>query len=79
MAGHLSPSWCEILQDDIRKYGEEHIPFKRTTAIAQAKRYVVLQLAQRNIPFRVINLGCGVTTITTETDTCPKCGGTGRC
>lgn len=44
-----------------------------------AAQFLVLELSQFNIPFKVINLGAGVTRITTEVDTCPKCKGTGKC
>lgn len=42
-------------------------------------QFLVLRLTEANIPFRIINLGAGLKKITTETDICPKCKGTGRC
>lgn len=74
----LSIAWTIEIQDQINKSLVEHIPFKYTTAEPTAKRYIVLQLVRKSIPYRVINNGCGVSTITTETDTCSKCNGTGK-
>jgi len=38
-----------------------------------------LQLTSAGVPFKVIQLGAGVNRVTTETDQCPKCHGTGKC
>ena len=78
MAVHISQAWREELSKDIALYKESGKHFSRTTGIPVAKRYVVIRLTENAVPYRVLNRGCGVTTITTETDTCPKCSGTGR-
>jgi len=46
---------------------------------APGAKWLVASLAKKNIGFRVHNLGAGVKRITTETDLCPKCHGSGRC
>lgn len=52
--------------------------YKVTTPHAIIKKWVVLTLIKKRIPYRVLNMGAGVSTITTETDICPKCKGLGR-
>ena len=42
-------------------------------------KWLIAYLASKNISFKVINLGAGVKRITTDTNICPKCNGTGRC
>lgn len=69
----------EWLREEIIKYQDHQIPFECSTGISIVKKYIVLKLANWKIPFKVINLGCGVTKITTITNTCPKCNGTGSC
>ena len=50
-----------------------------TISYNPASKWLIEQLASRNVAFKVINLGCGVKKITTDTNVCSKCGGTGRC
>lgn len=50
-----------------------------TTAYKIASQFLILALTARNIPFRVINLGSGIKTITTRIDDCGGCYGTGKC
>ena len=51
----------------------------RLTSIDETLKYninaawLIATLSERNIPFRVSNLGAGVKRITTDTDTCPCC------
>ena len=70
----LKDSWKAEMMERIENgtFGEYR------TAIPVAATWLVLQLSARKIPFRVMNLGAGVKLITTKTDTCPKCKGTGR-
>jgi len=72
---NLKPEWVEQQRQLIAN--EKFIQFD--TAYKPAAQFLVMELAQKNIPFRVINLGAGVTRVTIETDTCPKCKGTGKC
>lgn len=52
--------------------------YEFTTGEAVVKKWIVIMLTKKNITFSVIDLKCGVVKITTETHTCPRCGGTGR-
>ena len=45
----------------------------------QCTKWLVTEMVTREIPFKIINHGGGVKTITTDVDVCPKCAGTGRC
>jgi hypothetical protein len=40
------------------------------------KQALIMAMSERGIPFKIYNLGCGVTRITTDTNTCPCCGKT---
>lgn len=44
-----------------------------------SQQSLIALLACTETPFRVLNFGCGVRRITTKTDVCPKCKGTGKC
>ena len=46
---------------------------------APAIANLCLVLADRNIPYKVLNLGGGVKKITNDMTVCPKCGGCGKC
>jgi len=52
--------------------------FDYTSAVNLASQWIIVQLSEKQHPFRVINLGAGVKRITRKVDTCPKCHGTGR-
>ena len=43
------------------------------------RQHLILMLASEGIPYRVVDLGCGVKEITTDTSVCPRCRGTGKC
>jgi hypothetical protein len=75
---HLSSVWRDEIREAIEQHKEHAIGFKETTGIPQAKKFIILTLVNKGVPFKVLDQGCGVTTITTETDVCPKCNGTGR-
>ena len=49
----------------------EHID--ETISFNKAAQALVVLLSNKNIPFKVFNLGAGVKRITTETDVCPCC------
>jgi hypothetical protein len=71
----LNPDWCKEMKEKI----ESGQPLTYRTRSIQGLRFIILELNDRNIPFRIINLGAGIKIITTKTDICPKCKGTGRC
>ena len=53
--------------------------FEIITRSNKLARWCVLYLAAKKAPFRAIHLGYGVKKVTSHVDTCPKCGGTGKC
>lgn len=81
-----NPEWIDARTAEI-----EHLdPLKRdsdevrkeidlTLSDNLAVQWMICRLAEKGIPFRLIQLGAGVRRITTKTDICPKCNGTGRC
>jgi hypothetical protein len=75
----LSPTWLDHIQTKIQQTKESGDIFTCTVSNPQAKRAAIHRLVDAGVPFKVIQNGCGVTTITTDTHTCPKCRGTGRC
>lgn len=72
----------KILREDWKKYATEQIrsprPFELTTTISAAVQFAILKFDECKKPFRLLNLGAGVRKITSETDICPKCHGTGK-
>lgn len=49
-----------------------------TSGNISCTKWLIEQLSLAKIPFKVISLGAGVRRVTTCTDLCPKCNGTGR-
>jgi uncharacterized protein YerC len=78
MASRLTEAFMDEVCQAIQKYKDEGIAYEKTTGVSQAKRFIILKLVNSGVPFKVLNQGCGVSTITTKTDVCPKCKGTGR-
>lgn len=75
-----NPKWIEERKAEIGKYlGPLRTEIDLTLSDNMAIKWMVCQLADKGIPFRLIQLGAGVKRITTKTDICPKCNGTGRC
>ena len=76
---HIRREFQDQLLNEIiefKKYGKA---IEHTTGESLIKKIIVIKLANNNIPFKVINLGAGLTKITTETNTGSKCNGTGKC
>jgi hypothetical protein len=75
----INPAWQKQCLLDIQrfKYGELTV-FERTISHNIASQWLIIALSERNIPFKIFNLGAGVKKITTQTDICPKCNGTGK-
>jgi hypothetical protein len=69
----LKESWKDAMEAEVYKPD-----FELRTNISEAASWLVLQLAERGLPFKVVNLGAGVKLITRKTNTCPKCHGTGK-
>lgn len=77
----LNPSWQTKYLDEFSKAKEED----RTPTVDEvlsypvAVKWLVSCLANRGVPYKVISLGGGVKRVTTKTEICSKCNGTGRC
>ena len=86
MAMRLSKSWRRERMAEIEEHlvgveqpGGTPLPINLVLSLPVTKKWMVIQLTNAGIPFKMINLGAGVVRITTNTEVCPKCGGTGRC
>ena len=85
MRTQLNPKWVENRRAEMDAYKEAvrnsqvPPPIDVTTSHNQAIQWLIASLANREIPFKLIQLGAGVKRVTTLTDVCPKCNGTGRC
>jgi hypothetical protein len=81
----INTRWIEQMKQEMAEYkqaifdGTVPKPIKVTSQSNICSSWLIGSLANHNIPFKVINLGAGVKQITTETDICPKCHGTGKC
>lgn len=79
MTTTLSLRWIGEMKEKIDDFQAKNSGiFEVITGISARKKWIVIQLTKRNIGFRLLNLGAGVTKITTDTEVCPKCKGTGR-
>jgi hypothetical protein len=65
----LNPVWVDQVKSKINNKETIDLVIKEHS-VAQ---WLVVQLAQNNVPFKVYSLGAGVKRITTETDVCPCC------
>jgi hypothetical protein len=75
----LSSTWKAAMEKLIRDYQrDERNDITYRTGVTIAQQWLVLALADAGIPYRILNLGCGVKEFTTKTDTCLKCHGTGK-
>ena len=71
----------KILREDWKKsmLMEIYKPeFEIRTAVNIASTWLVMELSNRGLDYRIMNIGAGVKLITRKTDICPKCHGTGR-
>lgn len=84
MAERLNPKWADKIKQKVSAFGnithrDCNIPIDEIISYAPACKFLIELLAQKNISFTIINLGCGVKRITTKTNICTKCNGTGKC
>jgi hypothetical protein len=76
----LNPKWTEARRDEIAVYIRDGQPaIDVTNSCNMAIQWLICQLADKNISYKVIQLGAGVKRVTTNTTVCPKCNGTGKC
>lgn len=69
MGFRVNPKWIEQAIEEYRKTGK----VSRSSETNRVIQALILALDGRSIPYKVYNLGAGVKTVTTETDTCPCC------
>ena len=65
----INPKWTDKIYKDVN----EGKSIDETIMFNKASQWLVTILSNKNIPFKVYNLGAGVKRITTETDICPCC------
>jgi hypothetical protein len=78
----INPKWKEELLEEINEIKERDASTKtisRTSSFKPAIQWMVTTLLNKNIPYKVINCGAGVTIVTGDVNLCPKCHGTGKC
>ena len=71
----LSEDWKSSIRDKLDRSSKIDI----TTQHNLSAKWLICELSKRELAFKVINLGAGVKRVTTDTEVCPKCNGTGRC
>ncbi len=65
----LRDSWKKEMGDKILA----HEPIEYTSNFKPCIQFLVMKLGSSGTPYKLYNLGVGVTKITTTTDTCPCC------
>ena len=69
----INPSWIKDMKEQISEGHFESINLSYSVAI----KWLVLYLANRNRPVKVVNLGAGVKRITLVDSVCEHCKGRG--
>lgn len=75
----INPAWVTEKVALFNLAASEHKPCSLSSSYNSALQEVILQLIKLQIPYKLINNGAGVKTITNQVDTCPKCRGIGKC
>lgn len=81
MPVRVDPKWSARMMEMVMKV-RDNVPGVSIDEILThnvAVKHLVALMAHANVSFKIINLGAGVKRVTTYTDVCPKCNGTGRC
>ncbi len=68
MAKIISPSWKANILEQIQKPD-----FTSTISFNPAAQWLIVQLDNHKIPFRIISLGAGVKKIIRDDGVCPHC------
>lgn len=79
MTMRMNPAWAAEQRAAMGEYLAHQVPYTITSHVPQVTKWLIAELVERNISYKLIKRGAGVTTITTDTNICPKCGGTGKC
>ena len=75
----VNPEWIKQRMVEFGEYRRNQTPIDVISQYNLAIQWLVAMLAKEGVSFRVIQLGAGVKRVTTLTDVCPKCNGTGKC
>lgn len=78
MPKRLNPVWKKKIEDQLDHVNKTNDHWEKIETEPLCKKFIILQLTKRNIPFKVLNMGTGVTKITNDTTICSKCKGLGR-
>lgn len=67
--------WSSVVSREIEEYlSGDREKIDRTISHNVNAKWLITKLTNKDIMFKVYNLGAGVKRITTETDKCPCCG-----
>jgi len=78
MGYRLHQWWIDEMTEKMTSFRAGGDPIEITTAESNVKSWMVINFDKFKIPFAVYSLGAGVSKITTDTQVCPKCKGSGR-
>lgn len=79
MKANISGTWLAWFDKAINELLIDKKPFTYDTKYKNVAQVVVARLIKINVPYKVLNMGVGITRITTDVDICPKCKGLGKC
>ena len=79
MGMRINNKWQDDREADIAEFISSGKHFEVKSEYNPATQWLILKLVNKNIPFRLIQLGAGLKMVTTKTDVCLKCHGTGKC
>jgi hypothetical protein len=65
----INPAWVDKIKSSLLQ-GEA---IDDTTAFKPATQWLIMHLSSCGVPYKIYNLGAGVTRVTTKTDVCPCC------
>jgi hypothetical protein len=71
----LRIEWMNEVDKQIDRYKLFGEHFNYTLSWIVAKRFLINKLLEKDIPYKIVNCGAGVSCITTNTYVCPLCKG----
>lgn len=78
MSKRLNPQWKQKIENELDEVYKTNKHWEKIETEPLCKKFIVIQLIKRNIPYKTFNMGAGVTKITNDTTICPKCKGLGK-
>jgi len=79
MSQIVNPIWKRNMEEAVHEYRKSGTHISVTITFNAAAQWLVCYLDKYNVPYKVISLGAGAKKITTQTEICSKCRGTGKC